>query len=435
VVLAGAAFSCVSVSTAPAQFSSSAEAGARPALPRVFLDCQGRFPCDRTHFRTEIRFVNWAQDREDSDVHVIVTREATGGGGQHYTFDFIGRAEMANLSDRLTYSSRGADVYVQTRDGLTHVLRLGLLRYAVQGGWGGDFDVRFTRDVDTLPNSGDQDSDRMSPPASGDPWNYWTFQVGLWGDLDLRETRRDTWINPSVEADRITEDWKMRLYGRLDFRRDRRQLSDGSEVRDDRSDWRVNTLIVRSVSGHFSMGIDVEARNSIGQNQHARLTFNPAVEYNYFPYAQANRRQLIAHYSVGVEHTNYREETVFGVNQETIPQHKLGVQYNAREPWGNAGIGISASQYLHDSSLYSTSVRGNLNLRIMRGLSLNMSGNLAWENDVINTPASAISDEDILLGRQSLPSSYRYRAGIGFTYQWGSSFANVVNTRFPGSVR
>src|SRR5688500_3336165 len=52
---------------------------ATPAgFPRVFLDCQQGPACDRNHLRTEIQFVNWAQDRADSDVHVIVTTEGVG---------------------------------------------------------------------------------------------------------------------------------------------------------------------------------------------------------------------------------------------------------------------------------------------------------------------------------------------------------------------
>lgn len=55
-------------------------------------------------------------------------------------------------------------------------------------------------------------------------------------------------------------------------------------------------------------------------------------------------------------------------------------------------------------------------------------------NDNIHTPAEDIPDEDILLGRQSLPSSYRYEASEAFNYRFGSALANVVNTRFPRFV-
>lgn len=404
------------------------------SAPSVFLDCQGRMPCNRQHFRTELRFVNWARDRADSDVHVIVTSEDVGGGGRRFTFDFIGLGEMAALTDQLTYTSQGSDVSAETLDGMTRTLRLGLLRYAVEGGLGNDFDVRFTGAVDEAEPEQPDESGASAQGGAYDPWNYWTFRAGLSGQLDLRESRTQTEVNPSLNADRVTENWKFNFRGRLDFRREGRELSDGTVVRDDRDDWSSEILIVRSVGGNLSVGVETRARNSITDNQNARIELAPAVEYNYFPYVEATRRQLIAQYSFGLEHSNYREETVYGVEVETLPQHRIAVQYNAREQWGNAGMGVDFSQYIHDTGLYSMGIGGNVNYRILRGLDLNLFGRASWVKDEIHTPASSISDEDILLGRQRLPSAYDYRASVGFSYRWGSSFTNVVNTRFSQGV-
>ncbi len=406
------------------------------SAPMVFLDCQGRiWGCDRSHFRTEIQFVNWARDRADSDVHVIVTSESAGGGGQRYTLDFVGLGEMEHLSDAITFTASGNSVMAENRDGLTQALRLGLMRYAVEAGLGEDLALSFDGDISAFNGvNGESEADGE---AAGypDPWNYWVFEVGLSGNMDLRETRTDSRVNPSFDADRVTEDWKLRFSSQVDFRRNRRQLADGREVRDDRDDWRASALVVRSVTNHISVGVDAGARSSVNRNRHAQVEIAPAIEYNYYPYAEANRRQLIAHYQAGVEHANYIEKTVFGVEEETLPRHRLGIQYNAREQWGNAGFGMDVSQYLHDTGLYAMGFGGNLNYRISRGLSLNLSGSASWVNNEIYSPASDIPDEDILLGRQSLPSGYEYGARIGLSYQWGSSFTNVVNTRFPGSVR
>ncbi len=417
---------------AEAQLGNSGNTG---GAPTVFLDCQGWvMGCDRSHLRTEITFVNWARDRADSDVHLIITSQATGAGGNRYTLDFIGLGEMERLSDELTYTSSGTDVMAEVRDGLTQAIRLGLMRFAVERGLGTDFALEFHGDPDSRGNGGEE-GDGGGSGAAYDPWNYWIFEVGISGDMDLRETQTDSRFRPTFEADRVTEAWKLNFSTRLDFRRDRRQLADGTEVRDDRDDWRVSALVVRSVTDHVSIGVDAGARSSVDENRHARVRMAPAVEYNYYPYQEANRRQLIAHYAPGMEHSNYMEETAFGVLQETLPVHRLGLQYRAREEWGDAGVGMDFSQYLHDAELYSMGLGGHLNYRIVRGLSLNIQGSAAWVNDEIHTPATAISDEDILLGRQSLPSGYRYEASLGVSYQWGSSFSNVVNQRFPRSVR
>src|SRR5690606_6128926 len=51
--------------------------------PAVFLDCEAD-SCDGTHIRNEIRFVDWMRDRTDADVHVLLTSQSTGGGGESY---------------------------------------------------------------------------------------------------------------------------------------------------------------------------------------------------------------------------------------------------------------------------------------------------------------------------------------------------------------
>jgi len=416
-------------SSAAAQVPAGAETVGATARPAVFLDCQGGPNCNESQFRTEITFVNWVRDRVDSDVHVIFTSQGMSGGNRQYTLDFVGLGAYDGIDDELTFQSSGQDVQLETMDGLARTLRLGLLRYALAAGLGPDLDVRFAGDAARIDTDSEAD-------LFYDPWNSWTFRVALSGDIDLRETQTSTRLNPQFSADRVTDEWKLNLDSRIDVRRQRRDLADGGVVRDDRNDWSLSALVVRSVGGHMGIGIDSDFRNSVQRNQSARIRISPAVEYNLYPYSEATRRQFIAHYSVGVEHSNYIEETIFQVTRETLPVHRVGVQYRAREQWGNAGVGIDTNQYLHDGgSFYSLGINGDLSYRILRGLEVNLSGGATLNRDNIHTPAGDISDEDILLGRQSLPSGYQYQASLGLSYRWGSSFANVVNNRFPRSVR
>jgi hypothetical protein len=236
-------------------------------------------------------------------------------------------------------------------------------------------------------------------------------------------------------VDRVTEGWKFNLNFNGNLRWERIVLSDDREVRNDVTNWFSNMVLVRSISSHTSTGVSVGANSSVARNTHARVEVTPGVEWNYFPYAEASRRQMIAHYGVGLEHNNYREETIFGVTQETVPLHKLGVQYRAVAQWGNAGIGLDASQYLHAGGLYNFGASGNISVRVARGLELSLSANGSRVADQIHIPAAEISEEDILLGRQSLPTGYSYDASIGLNYRFGSAFSNIVNVRFPASVR
>jgi len=420
-----------------AQLRSSVLAEDTGSALRVFVDCQGPpMWCNRNHFRTEIQWVSWMNDRADADVHVIITSEAVGGGGRRFNLDFIGRGAMAALTDALTYISSGTDVQIETLDGITQALRMGLLRYAVEAGWGTEFDVAFDpRAVLATSGGGDAASgDAEGVATLYDPWNYWTFRVGMNGNMNVQQSRSSHRLNPSFGADRVTETWKFNLNAFASYDRERIELSN-RVVRNDRDGWNVNTVIVRSISTHLSTGASIRGGSSTQNNRTARVTVNPAIEWNYYPYSEANRRQLITHYGAGVQYNQYEKETVFGVTTESVPLHTLGIQYRAVEGWGNAGVSFDASQYLHRSGLYSFGASGNLSFRVVRGLDLNLNASGEWIQDQIHIPAASLSEEDILLGRLSLPTGYRYQASLGFNYRWGSSFSNIVNTRFPSSVR
>ena len=59
-----------------------AEEDATGQAIRVFLDCRAFRFCNRDFYRREIPYVNYTRDREDSEVHLLITSQATGGGGQ-----------------------------------------------------------------------------------------------------------------------------------------------------------------------------------------------------------------------------------------------------------------------------------------------------------------------------------------------------------------
>jgi hypothetical protein len=77
-------------------------------------------------------------------------------------------------------------------------------------------------------------------------------------------------------------------------------------------------------------------------------------------------------------------------------------------------------------------VGGRIDVRLFRGFSLNVNGNASRVRDQIYLPKGAATDEEILLRLRRLQSGYRYGLSVGFNYQFGSIFNNVVNPRFEG---
>nr|NIP79613.1 hypothetical protein [Gemmatimonadota bacterium]NIQ54383.1 hypothetical protein [Gemmatimonadota bacterium]NIU74593.1 hypothetical protein [Gammaproteobacteria bacterium]NIX44530.1 hypothetical protein [Gemmatimonadota bacterium]NIY08753.1 hypothetical protein [Gemmatimonadota bacterium] len=160
-----------------------------------------------------------------------------------------------------------------------------------------------------------------------------------------------------------------------------------------------------------------------------------ALEWNFFPYEEANRRQLLAHYQVGYSHVRYEEETLFGKLEEDLFDHRLALVWESRQPWGDGTLGVFYSNFLHDWTKYGLATGGEVRIRLVRGLELDIEVSYDLIRDQIYLPAEELDDEEILVQRRQLATGYEYGVEIGLSYRFGSIFNNVVNNRFPWIVR
>jgi hypothetical protein len=80
-------------------------------------------------------------------------------------------------------------------------------------------------------------------------------------------------------------------------------------------------------------------------------------------------------------------------------------------------------------------MNGNIQFRIVRGLSVNARGSIAWVKNQIYLSADGVTDEEALLDLRQRATSFEYDASVGFSLQFGSIFNNVVNNRFSGGGR
>jgi hypothetical protein len=118
---------------------------------------------------------------------------------------------------------------------------------------------------------------------------------------------------------------------------------------------------------------------------------------------------------------------------ETTWEQSLELQLSQRQTWGEAGITVTGSHFLHDPSFNNLSMRGDIELRIFRGFSVNARGEVEWVNDQIYLPVEDATDEETLLELQQRATSFNYELSVGFSIQFGSIFNNVVNNRFRGA--
>jgi len=398
---------------------------AQDSAPRVFLDCPDTF-CDFDYYRTEITFVNWVRDRQFAQVHVLVTTQST-GGGQQFTVDFIGSERFAGAADTLHWISTTSDTQDDIRRGLARTFRLGLIRFVAKTAVAPNIEISYTA------------------PASAaaqvhDPWNYWVFRAELNGNLNGEKTFKfQQWFG-TLSADRVTEKWKFRVsatqsynqsdytYTTLDSIGDTVQVT----IRNIRRGYDGNSLVVRSVGSHWSLGGRVNLSSSTYLNERIAFSLAPAIEYDVVPYSQSTRKLLTLRYQIGPTAYAYRDTTIFNRLDEVRFTQSLNASLSIKQPWGSAGVALEGSNFLHDFRKNRLTVFGNGEFRIYKGFSLRFVGDVAFIHDQLFISKKGVSEQELLLRRRQLATSYSYFAFFTLSYTFGSKFANIVNPRFEG---
>ncbi len=392
----------------------------------VFLDCQGMAfrHCDFDHVRREVTWVNWVRDRQDADVHIMVTAQTTGGGGFNYTVDLIGLRTFAGTQDTLLYVSDPDDTDAEVREELTSRLMLGLVRYVANSTVAGDLQLSYEPAIEVVAQDAQED----------DPWNLWVFRIGASGSVNGESLQEGYSIRGNASANKTSEAFKFNWRASGRYSRDEFDIVDASVKLDTTivntsRNYNTNLLAVWSVTDHWSVGGTASAGRSTFSNRDLTLTTGPAIEYNIFPYDESTRKSITFQYAIEANYNKYELVTVTGVTEETLARHRVEISANVQQPWGQIFGSVSGTQYFHDLATHRIDTFVGASFRVFRGFEFNVTGSFARIKDQFFLPAAGQTSEDILLRRRQRETDFRYFLSIGFSYRFGSKFANVVNPR------
>ena len=420
-----AATLCTAPALMRAQDTTVAPSGIRDL--RVFIDC-GR-DCDEEYLRTETPWIAFVRDRSDADVHLLITTLDTGTGGEEFTIHFVGLGAFAGRGDTLRFVSHGTDTFDEERRGLTRTIQLGLGPFVARTASG----TRLRMTLEGVPTP------RVARET--DPWRSWVFELDGFGSMSGEQRQSTLEWGGSFEARRITPAWKFGAVADAFFDESRFVVDedDGTSrtIRTLRENYTGGVVVVKSHGGHWGSGFQVRVGASTFENTRFAIRAAPAIEYSVFPYREFTRRQLTLQYSAGVSSFRYRELTIFGRLREIRPTHALLLGYDVNQPWGDADLTIETSRYMDNSSQWRLRADGELEVRIVRGLSFEIGGGASLIRDQLAIPARDATPEEILLELRDLQTDYRYDARIGLSYSFGSIFSSVVNPRFgtgPGRI-
>lgn len=388
------------------------------ALLKVFLDCD---QCDSDYLKRNVTFVDYVLDRNVADVHVLVTTQGTGGGGDAWTVKFIGVGRFQGQDRTLTFTTSSIATADDRRKEFARVFRLGIVGYAASLSTESQLDVTSATKTES-----------QTTPAK-DPWNYWVFRAGGGGSMNGQSLDTSSSYYGNVSASRTTDAWKINISASRNESRSDFVVNPETTIVSQRHSWDVSSLVVKSAGPRWSLGGRAGGSHSSFSNEDRTFTAMPGIEFDVFPYSESSQRSLTFQYSVGPTYYRYVEETVFGKVSETVPRHEFDVSLGLRQPWGSVGASANFTQHLNHTDRYHVGVFGSADVRLFKGFSFNFFAGYSKIEDQIALRKGASTEEEILLRLRQQATNYSFHYGIGFSYSFGSIFDSIVNPRFGGS--
>ncbi|MGD8726853.1 MAG: hypothetical protein PVH40_04360, partial [Gemmatimonadales bacterium] len=251
----------------------------------VFLDCHTRY-CDFSHLRREIAYVNWMRDRADADLHILVTSQRTGSGGEELTLALLGLRAFEGQDVTLRYVVPPDDTRDEGREGLTRTIALGLGTYAAQTAEASRLTVFYEPPVEA----------RLVPQVQADdPWDFWVLRLNLRGSMDGESQERFWSGNASVGASRVTDALKLVFSARASGDRSEFDVVDTAAALDTtyvsaRTSYSGTAYSVFSLTPRWSAGAILDVSRASAVNLDVGVRVGPAVEYNIYPYSESTRR-------------------------------------------------------------------------------------------------------------------------------------------------
>jgi len=396
--------------------TSTTEQTLRESAIKVFIDCDR---CDVDYIRREITYVNYVRDRQEADVHILMTQQNTGSGGREYELNLIGQGKYLGQDEKVAYVASPDETGDNIRKGYTNMLAIGLMPFVAQ--------TPISRHISVIHDL-DKES-RVIEENPYDPWNSWVFDLDMSGQFDKQETYASLEFENDLTAERITPEWKIEFGAGYDEALRSYQLED-TLIKSGRTSASFRHLLVKSITDHWSAGGRASLATSSYSNNRFSWSIYPAVEYNFFPYRESSRKQLRFQYRLGYGYTYYRDTTIYDKIEEGLFGQQLSVALEIRQPWGSVNTSLQGFTYLHDWSKNSLRLWYGVYFRVLKGLSLNIRGDAAIIHDQLSLQKSDATPEEILLRQRQIATQYDYSINIGFSYTFGSIYNNVVNPRF-----
>jgi hypothetical protein len=379
---------------------------------KVFIDCDD---CDMNYIREEIPYINYVRDVKEAQVYVRETSELAGNGGRKFTYVFTGLQGNTGKADTLEYNSLPDEARDFTRIWRTQMLKMGLMPFVARSPLYSEVLINPTEEVQS--------------EESKDKWNNWVFELETQPMYEGEESRKEFAIRNGISAVKITNEWKFESELEYEYARTKYTLDDSLHIAE-KSYSGMELLLVKSLGEHWSAGVFTNVFSSSYDNARLLSRILPAVEYNIFPYSQSTHKQLRILYGLGNSLRFYNDTTIYNKTKESLWMQQLQIAYRVQEKWGSINVSLEGSSFFHDFTKNRLVLSADIGIRIVKGLSLSLSGSAGRINDQLSLVKGEATEAEILLQLQELETSFSVGGRIGLSYTFGSIYNNIVNPRF-----
>jgi hypothetical protein len=365
--------------------------------------------------------VDFVRDRQDADVHILVTAQNSNTGGTKAQLNFIGLRTFQDTSDTLTFFNDPTSTEDEQRKKLVRHLKIGLVRYIAKSKVADELNISYTA----------KEGSKKDTSETKDPWNYWVFQVSTFGSFSGSEAYKNQSLNSGFSANRETEKWKMGAQFSFNKSVDT-YIDSTSKTTFTRQGLDGSLDVVRVIDKHWAYGAEASYSNSLYSNILAAYKVRPKVEYSVFPYSKFNTERLVFQFLIGPTNYRYYDTTVYFKTKEWQLQQSANVIASFTKPWGGINMGVFYSNYLSDFSKNNLNFNGAVSWKIVRGLNFAIWGSYGLIHDQIALRKGTASRDELLVKTRELKSKYNYNLGVGVSYRFGSILNNFINPAFRG---
>jgi hypothetical protein len=359
--------------------------------------------------------VLFVRDRQQAEIHILMTEQKTGGGGKEHSIELIGQGIFAGMIDTIRTITKVDATEDDIRRAMARTIKLALSRFVLRTPLAEYMTVDY------------------NPPAilapTADKWNNWVGELSVDLQASGEKTYRFFSTTYSVSARRVIEDqkYKISLWGQhYESRYDYGDLSTLSISRS----FGLSSHYIFAIGNQWSLGSFGYLKNDTYSNMKFSGELQSALEYSLFPYSQATQRYVRVSYYLCPRYLKYDQLTLYDKTEEWLVSHRLELAVDLIYPWGSINNALSGSHHFGGLRRNRIVYNMELFLNVVKGLTLNLSFQYSRIRDQINIAKGEASESEVLLQRRQLETNFSYFLIAGIRYSFGSINNSIVNRRF-----